>query len=208
MRHGRNDRPRGNDRGNLHSTDEGTVMAWEDIDPPAKAGRGEYIAIATWKRGGLGVVLSPELTKRLKIAKGSAARLAVNLDGHQLRITLGTGKFRFGQLKGASVVRFGTVKGLFLHKGKHLVDWSEANTGDGLALILDLPEHKPLAADDGMERAPVTPARTVLLNGGEAKPQPHPAPPRQVPASLAPRNAHGQPVSRANDPRYQIPGAR
>lgn len=179
-------------------------MVWEDIDPPAKAGRGEYIAIATWKRGGLGVVLSPELTKRLKIAKGSAARLAVNLEGHQLRITLGTGKFRFGQLKGASVIRFGTVKGLFLHKGKHLVDWSETNTGDGLALILDLPEHKPIAAED-MPREVLHRQGTSV---GKTDTYTPPAQPRQAPASLAPRNARGQPVSRANDPRYQIPGAR
>lgn len=124
-------------------------MSWVDINPPAKAGRGEYITVATWKRGGLGITLSPDLARRLGVDKGTKARLA---------------------------------------------------------LILDSLGHKPKAATDEMERAPVAPARTVLLSeAGGAKPSPQPQPRH---ASLAPRDARGNPVSRANDPRYQIPGGR
>ncbi len=179
-------------------------MSWVDINPPAKAGRGEYITVATWKRGGLGVTLSPDLAKRLGVDKGTKARLAHNPETGQLRVTLDTaGKHEFCRLKGAAVIRFGTVRGLVVNPGKHLVDWTEQNTADGLALILDSLGHKPKAATDEMERAPVAPARTVLLSdAGGAKPSPQPQPRH---ASLAPRDARGNPVSRANDPRYQVP---
>lgn len=182
-------------------------MAWEELAPPARAGKGETIVISTWKRGGLGLIISPELASRLKIKKGSTAAVAINLEDRKLRVVLTSSEkstkrqHAFGSLKGAAILRLGVVRGLFVLPGKHQLDWGMV---DAATLMVNLPNHKPKSQIDEMERAPVTPANTVLLSGGGNG---HAAPnARPVPPSLMPRDARGRPiVPRAQDTRYQIP---